>query len=232
MPSINWETKLGKQFPFGGSLPLFPACTHADCSRNYELEESSGEAGRAPTRRSRPAPDASPWGVGPWRHHDARRVGGRDKKGGRVPPPAAPCRSKRRSRKTRKGPKQNMTKHDRSDEKVCETSPCRQAPCRRLLVCCPENHLPSINWETKLGKQFAAAQGMPMSVSPQRTDPRPPTCASVGRGIASIVQKTLTGTCRRLSSDPRADSRIFGLRRRGGTLARAGARMLRAAGPP
>ena len=47
-----------------------------------------------------------------------RRVGGRDKKGGRVPPPAAPCRSKRRSRKTRKGPKQNMTKHDKSDEKV------------------------------------------------------------------------------------------------------------------
>ena len=46
-----------------------------------------------------------------------------------------------------------MTKHDRSDEIVCETSPCHQAPCRRLLVCCPENHLPSINWETKLGKQ-------------------------------------------------------------------------------
>ena len=47
-------------FPFGGSLPLFPACTHADCSENYEMEESSGEAGRAPNRRSRPAPDASP----------------------------------------------------------------------------------------------------------------------------------------------------------------------------
>ena len=60
LPSINWETKLGKQFPFGGSLPLFPACTHADCRRNYEMEESSGEAGRAPNRRSRPAPDASP----------------------------------------------------------------------------------------------------------------------------------------------------------------------------
>ena len=54
-----------------------------------------------------------------------------------------------------------MTKHDRSDEKVCETSPCRQAPCRRLLVCCPENHLPSINWETKLGKQLFAFRNAP-----------------------------------------------------------------------
>ena len=24
-----------------------------------------------------------------------------------------------------------------------------------MLVCCPENHLPSIKWETKLGKQIA-----------------------------------------------------------------------------
>jgi hypothetical protein len=40
---------------------------------------------------------------------------------------------------------------------------------------------------------FAAAQGMPMSVSPQRTDPRPPTCASVGRDIASIVQRLSQG---------------------------------------
>ena len=40
---------------------------------------------------------------------------------------------------------------------------------------------------------FAAAQGMPMSVSPQRTDPRPPTCASVGRDLASILQRLSQG---------------------------------------
>ena len=94
LPSINWETKLGKQFPFGGSLPLFPACTHADCRRNYEMEESSGEAGRAPNRRSRPAPDASPWGAGPWRHIRRHRGGReRQKRGERGPPSAVSCRS-------------------------------------------------------------------------------------------------------------------------------------------
>ena len=40
---------------------------------------------------------------------------------------------------------------------------------------------------------FAAAQGMPISVSPQRDDPRPPTCASVGRDIASLVQRLSQG---------------------------------------
>ena len=72
-----------------------------------------------------------------------------------------------------------MTKHDRSDEKVCETSPYRQAPCRRLLVCCPENHLPSINWETKLGKQvqFASARGAWSSCSAGQLD------AAASRGV-------------------------------------------------
>ena len=82
------------RFPFGGSLPLFPACTHADCRRNYEMEESSGEAGRAPNRRSRPAPDASPWGAGPWRHIWRHRGGReRQKRGERGPPSAVSCRS-------------------------------------------------------------------------------------------------------------------------------------------
>ena len=35
--------------------------------------------------------------------------------------------------------------------------------------------------------------GMPLSVSPQRTDPRPPTCASVGRDIAQMIQQVSQG---------------------------------------
>ena len=35
--------------------------------------------------------------------------------------------------------------------------------------------------------------GMPLSASPQRTDPRPPTCASVGRDIAQMIQQVSQG---------------------------------------
>ena len=42
---------------------------------------------------------------------------------------------------------------------------------------------------------FAAGSlfGMPLSVSPQRTDPRPPTCDSVGRDIAQMLQTVSQG---------------------------------------
>jgi len=42
---------------------------------------------------------------------------------------------------------------------------------------------------------FAAGSvgGMPLSVSPQRADPRPPTCASVGRDIAQMIQQVSQG---------------------------------------
>ena len=59
-PALRTRIFATPGFPFGGSLPLFPARTHADCSRNYEMEEIFGEAGRAPNRRSRSVPDASP----------------------------------------------------------------------------------------------------------------------------------------------------------------------------
>ena len=45
-------------------LPLFPACTHADCSSNYKMEESPAEPEERSNGEAGRPPDASPWGVG------------------------------------------------------------------------------------------------------------------------------------------------------------------------
>ena len=54
---------------------------------------------------------------------------------------------------------------------------------------------------------FAAGSlgGMPLSVSPQRADPRPPTCASVGRDIAQIIQQVSHGGRLDASCTPSAE---------------------------
>ena len=45
-------------------LLLFAACTHADCSSNYEMEESPAKPEERPNGEACRPQDASPWGVG------------------------------------------------------------------------------------------------------------------------------------------------------------------------
>ena len=73
-----------------------------------------------------------------------------------------------------------MAKNDRSDEKmtsgIVALSPSSMSSSADVL---PGNHLPSINWETKLGKQFPSYYKKNSSTFPDRGPPRPNLAAII-----------------------------------------------------
>ena len=144
------------RLPAASCPPLSSALARADdCSVLCKMEEPRRSRKSAPNGEAGRPQDASPRGAGPWRHHDVTVVGGKDKKGGeqatstghRPAALAAPAAERMHNKSCTAVTKQKTVTS-------AKRLPVAKLPVVVPLCCRSQNHLPSINWETKLGKPF------------------------------------------------------------------------------
>ena len=151
-------------------LPLFPTCTHADCSSNYKMEESPAKPEERPYGEAGRPQDASPWGrwaVAAWSIPGRHRCGWERQKGGEAEPrPVCPAAlaATHDHKKAPKEKQKHMTHNVTLAKKVTsEKLPCvAKLPCRSSAVVLSGKPLAQHKLRNQAGKAVSLWLRLPL----------------------------------------------------------------------